>query len=232
MAETAESTGPSGPRARQPLSRERILLAAIELADAGGIEALSMRRLALELGVEAMSLYNHVDNKGAILDEMVDRVVDEITLPARGEPWEEALRACAISEHDLLLRHPWVCPLLMAPPSSGIVAPNGRMRYLESILACLRTSGFPPALAYHAYHAFDSFVVGFTMWQIGYEHTSQVDDEAVERVLGSLPASEFPHLIEHARQHVTGEDRDDVDEFTFGLENLLESLRRRLAASS
>src|SRR6266498_408780 len=107
-----DSTSPS----RVPLSRERVLHAAIRLADQGGIEALTMRKLAQALGVEAMSLYNHVANKQDLVDGMVDLVVSEIELPATAE-WDAAIREYAISAHGILLRHPWAPSLVMAPPT-------------------------------------------------------------------------------------------------------------------
>src|SRR5215217_4101935 len=94
---------------RRPLSRERIFAAAIRVADADGIESLSMRRLARDLGVEAMSLYNHVANKSDLVDGIVDVVLEEIELPADGEDWESAIRRCAISAHHVFVRHPWAC---------------------------------------------------------------------------------------------------------------------------
>src|SRR6266702_6817989 len=103
---------------RKPLSRERVLDAAIALADRDGLEALSMRKLAQALGVEAMSLYNHVANKGDLVDAMVDRVVGEIELPATGDDWDVAIRKCAISAHEAFLRHPWACSLVMSPTST------------------------------------------------------------------------------------------------------------------
>src|SRR5436189_1673256 len=117
---------------RIPLSRERVLQAAIELADEGGIEALTMRKLARELGVEAMSLYNHVANKGDLVDGIVDLVVGEIELPA-GEVWDVAIRKCAISAHETFLRHPWACSLVMSPTSSATVSAP-RLRYMEWLL--------------------------------------------------------------------------------------------------
>src|ERR1044072_5427144 len=108
-----QTTGSTAPP-RTPLSKERVLEAAVRLADEGGIEALSMRRLARELGVEAMSLYNHVANKSALVDGAVDLVLEEIELPSSGE-WDEAIRRCAISAHEAFLRHPWACALVLSP---------------------------------------------------------------------------------------------------------------------
>src|ERR671935_2789592 len=117
---------------RLPLSRERVLDAAIRLADEGGIESLTMRKLARALGVEATSLYNHVANKGDLVDGIVDLVVDEIELPTEDD-WDVAIRAYAISAHTALLRHPWACSLAMTPTSTR-TARAARLRYMEWLL--------------------------------------------------------------------------------------------------
>src|SRR5947209_14246014 len=111
MASNAHSRSQS----RVPLTRERVLDAAIRLADEGGIESLTMRKLARELGVEAMSLYNHVANKGDLVDGIVDLVVSEIELPSTTEDWDIAVRECAVSAHETFLRHPWACSLVLSP---------------------------------------------------------------------------------------------------------------------
>src|SRR5919204_2211828 len=120
------------PKPRTPLTRDRVLHAAIELADEGGIESLTMRKLARALGVEAMSLYNHVANKGDLVDGIVDLVVDEIELPTEDD-WDVAIRAYAISAHTALLRHPWACSLAMTPTSTR-TARAARLRYMEWLL--------------------------------------------------------------------------------------------------
>ncbi len=132
-----------------PLDPERILDAAIALADDAGLDALSMRRLGQALGVEAMSLYNHHANKDAILDGMVARVLAQVELPAEGGDWEEELRGCAVSLHEALRRHPWACSLVMAP-ASGPDALAARLRYIDALLRTLREAGFTPEQAYHA----------------------------------------------------------------------------------
>ncbi|WP_308364142.1 TetR family transcriptional regulator [Streptomyces sp. ISL-86] len=120
--------------ARKPLSAERVLRAALALADAGGTDALTMRRLGQELGVEAMSLYKHVANKDAILDGIVDLVVAEIALPDAGEHWKTAMRRRAISANEVMLRHPWACRLIMSRPNLG----PAMVSYVDSTLGSLR----------------------------------------------------------------------------------------------
>src|SRR3954453_16168890 len=137
-----------------PLSRGRILRAALTIADEQGIEALSMRKLAQALGYEAMSLYNHVANKDDLLDGLLDAVLDETEPPAPDEPWDAAIRASAVSVHDALRRHTWAAPLLM---SAAHVRPS-RLRYMDSLLGRLRAAGFGPETTYHAYHVLDGHI--------------------------------------------------------------------------
>ena len=220
---------------RTPLSKERVLNAAMALADSDGIEALSMRRLAQELGVEAMSLYNHVANKGEILDGIVDLAVSEIELPSTEDEWEAAIRKCAISAHEAFLRHPWACSLVMSPGSSQI-GYSARLRYIEWLLRRLREGGFSAELTYHAYHAVDSHVLGFTMWQLGHSAAAkslgggQDLADLAARFVDELRAGGYPYLAEHAEQHVAAAGHDDEDEdegeFEFGLDLILDGLKR------
>ena len=122
-------------RTRKPLTRERVLDAAVAIADADGIEALSMRKLGQALGVEAMSLYNHVANKGELVAAMVDRVVGEFDLPDDERRWEAAIRRCAISAHDLLLEHPWACRLALIPSESAATSSASRTGVVGSAFA-------------------------------------------------------------------------------------------------
>jgi AcrR family transcriptional regulator len=230
MAANADSN--SEPRV--PLSRERVLHAAIRLADEGGIESLTMRKLARELGVEAMSLYNHVANKGDLVDGIVDLVVSEIDLPSTAD-WEAAIRECAISAHEAFLRHPWACSLVMSPTTTrGARVP--RLRYMEWLLGQLRGAGFSPELTYHAYHALDGHILGFTLWQLGHSAGAKEIGVAQDfadfagKFLRELPAGDYPYLAEHVEQHVTafGEDgaSESESEFEFGLGLILDGLKR------
>jgi AcrR family transcriptional regulator len=214
----------SSPAARVPLSRDRILRAALRLADEGGIEALSMRRLGQTLGVEAMSLYNHVAGKDEVLGGIVDLVVSEFELPQPGADWEEGLRRTAVSGHEALLRHRWSAALMVHTASEA------RIRYIDAILRCVREAGFPPELAFHAYHAIDSHILGFTLWEIGHSlGTENADLETLAReFLARLPVDELPYFVEHVEQHLDTSRRDERDEFEFGLELVLDGLRRLL----
>jgi AcrR family transcriptional regulator len=214
--------------ARKPLTRERVLQAAVRLADEGGIESLSMRRLARKLGVEAMSLYNHVEGKGDLVDGITDLVVSEIELPDDDAPWDEAIRRCAVSAHETFLRHPWACGLVMGPSASRTFRVP-RLRYMEWLLARLRTAGFSPELTYHGYHALDSYILGFTLWQIGHMEGAKAmaAGQDFEEVVAGLMAQiqdEYPNLAEHAEQHLS--PPNGKGEFEFGLDLILDGLAR------
>ena len=154
-----------GAAPRTPLSKERVLRAAIVLADEGGIEALSMRRLARELGVEAMSLYNHVANKDEILAGIIDLVASEIALPSDGD-WKSAIRRSAISARDVRLRHRWASGLSMSRQSGG----PAQLRHSDWMLRTLREAGFSKDLVYHAFHILEAYVLGSTVQQLNFPY--------------------------------------------------------------
>jgi AcrR family transcriptional regulator len=209
-----------GAEPRTPLTRERVLRAAIALADEGGIEALSMRRLGQELGVEAMSLYNHVANKDDILDASVDLVLGERELPAGGGDWKAAVRQSAVSAHDLLRRHPWACGLAMSPTRNIPV----RIRHMEWMLRTLREAGFSAEVTYHAYHALDSHLWGFTLWEQGHSLPSDDLADLAASFLRQFPVDEYPYVHEHVQQHVSGFGSGEKSAFEFVLDLLLDGL--------
>ena len=211
------------PEPRIPLSRERVLRAAIVLADEGGIESLSMRKLGQQLRVEAMSLYHHVANKDDLLDGIVDAVTSEIEVPSDETDWKEAIRRTAISSHDLFLRHRWACSLMMR---RARVSPD-RMRWMEAVLRTFREAGFSADMTHHAYHALDSHITGFTLWQVSmpFETKEELVDLA-EGFLQEIPADEYPYVIEHAEQHIAPSSPDGKSEFEFGLDLILDGLER------
>ena len=213
------------------MTRERVLDAAFAIADADGIEALSMRRLGQSLGVEAMSLYNHVASKGELVSAMVDRVVHEFELPDDEPKWDEAIRCCAISAHDVLLAHPWACQLALIPSDMRVVG-GPRIRYMEWLLRRLREAGFPPEIAFSAYHALDSHIFGFTMWQLGHAAAARrvapgdVDmNEWAQGFIAQMRPS-YPYLAEHAEQHMAAPPGEGRREFEFSLGLILDGLRR------
>lgn len=206
--------------ARVPLSRDRVLHAAVELADEGGLESLSMRRLAERLGVEAMSLYHHVRNKGDLLGEMLDIVYSEVEPPSSEGDWRSAMRRSAISFHHVLLRHPWACSLLMTP----IEASPTRLRHMNTVLGRLRSAGFSADMTHHAYHALDSHIVGFTLWLLPFMAMAKQQPDYAERLLRELSTDDLPHLTEHINVHMAPDRPGDVDEFEFGLDLILDGL--------
>jgi AcrR family transcriptional regulator len=216
---------------RLPLTRARVLETALRIADEGGVEALSMRRLAKELGVEAMSLYNHVANKDDIVSGIVELVVREIELPDGTDEWRAAVRTYAISAHDVLLRHRWAARLVLSPPGGSPEARATRMRTMEWLLRTLREGGFQPELTYHAYHALDAHILGFTLWQLGHS-IPPVEDvrQLAASFLRELPEDEFPYLVEHIHQHLDAPPGDAQREFEFGLDLILDGLERARAA--
>ncbi len=209
-------------RRRAPLSRERVLRAAIALADTGGIEALSMRRLGQELGVEAMSLYNHVANKDDILDGMVDLVFGEIALPEDQGDWKPAMRRRAISAHEALLRHAWAPSLMQSRTKPG----PATMRHHDSVLGSLRTAGFTLVMAAHAVSVIDGYVYGFALQQINVPLQSREQVAEVGEQILRLMAGEYPHLAEMITEHAMKPGYDYADEFEFGLDLILDGLER------
>ena len=207
------------------LSRERVLGAAIDIADREGIEALTMRRLADGLGAGAMSVYYHVANKDDLLSGMVDRVVGEMELAEAGADWKAQLKRTATSAHEALLRHPWATPLLL----SGSAVSDARLRYMDAMLACLRGAGFSPEQTDLAYHALDSYVIGFTLWLVGIR-AGMERLGPVQNAFDLFDPAVLPHLAEHVEQHLRERGADEQGPFEFGLDLILDGLGRRLAS--
>ena len=220
-------------RRRRPLTKQRVLDKAIALADRDGLEALSMRKLGQALGVEAMSLYKHVANKAELVAAMVDSVIEQFELPDDEPAWDAAIRRCAVHAHDLLIEHPWACGLALVPSDVRTIA-GPRVRYMEWLLRRLREAGFSPDLAYSAYHTLDSHIFGFTLWQLGHADAIKSFEpgggESVEqfaaRILAQMRPS-YPYLAEHGEQHMAADAPNGKQEFEFGLDLILDGLKRR-----
>ena len=212
-----------GGGARAPLTRERVLRTAIDIADRDGLGAVTMRGLAQRLGVEAMSLYHHVRSKDALLEGMAQLVLAEMEVAAPGGAWKAALRRSALSAHEVLERHGW------AP---GVVASVGpvpeRLRFMEGLLSTMRAAGFSPALTDHGYHALDSHITGFTLWLASLRIDEVELESSARQLLAQLPVDEFPGLIEHLQQHLQPRDAADEGSFAFGLDLILDGLERLL----
>jgi AcrR family transcriptional regulator len=209
------------------LTQERIVDAAVEYADAHGIEALSMRRLARELGVEAMSLYNHVANKDQILDEMVQSVMTQVEMPGDTSDWRAAIRAWAISRREAMLRHPWTASLSGSRRSGE----PSQLRQADWLLRTLREAGLDPVHVYHAYHLLEAYVLGYVVLQLSVDVDREELEQMADRFLQKLPHEEYPDFAEHVRGHM--EAKTGEGGFELGLDLILEGLERlvREAAS-
>lgn len=215
---TAPDDDPIPPR--PPLSHARIISHAIDLADADGLAGISMRRLATSLGVEPMSLYYHVRNKNEVLGSILEEVLSQLELPVAGSPWKLALRMTALSAHAVLDRHRWAAALLMTPGVSSAT----RVRWMESVLASLAAAGLPPGLTDHAYHALDSYVVGFTLWQSSIPYSAAQLEDLARTYLATMPVHEFPHTADHVRWHLEGTGGEGSRAFESGLDMFLDGL--------
>jgi AcrR family transcriptional regulator len=217
-------TAPAARPPRVPLSRDRVLRAALQLADAHGIDAVSMRRLGQALSVEAMSLYKHVTDKEDILDGLADLVMAEVEVPEPGVDWKAEVRRGAISLHAALRRHPWAGPVL----ESRIQPGPARLRYLDAVVGTLRAAGFELPLIAKAFMALDSHTYGFTMQELAWPFDSKEAPEVAASMAAGLFAGGYPNLAAMAGVAAAGEVDPD---FAFGLDLILEGLARHLAAT-
>jgi AcrR family transcriptional regulator len=209
---------------RDTLNRERVVRAAIDLADEGGIESVTMRELGRRLGVEAASLYNHVPGKGDLLEGMADLVVAEIDLPSRGLDWKEAMRRRAVSAREVFCHHPWAAALI---DSRGLSGPSG-MAYADRVLDTLLTAGFSPRNAAHAFLALDSYIYGFERQRASLSLGDDVDTtEAAQQVVAAIPRGAYPSLACVATEYAV-KPYDDAAAFDFGLDLILDGLERLL----
>ena len=206
---------------RPALSRERVIAAAVSLADSIGVEALTIRKLAAELDVKPMSIYHHVANKDAIIDGMVDVVFSEIEIPQPAMEWKEAIRRRAASARVVLARHPWAAPLMESRTSPG----PATLRHHDAVLGCLRSAGFSWAMTAHAYALIDAFVYGFALQEASLPATAGAEiAELAEQMAASMPPGEYPNLVGFTSEHVLQPGYDFGREFDFGLELILEGL--------
>ena len=209
------------PRSR--LSRERVLRAALAQADAGGLEALTMRRLAEVLEVAPMALYRHVANKDDLVDALVDVVFSEIGLPPSGADWKTAMRQRAISAREVLLRHRWAIGLMESRAHPG----PANLRHHDAVLGRLRAAGFAVELAFHAYALLDSYIYGSVLTQVNLPFTPRSPAEAAdvaESMLEPFPVNEYPNLVEFVTEHAMKPGFDYGNEFEYGLDLILDGL--------
>jgi len=211
------------PRSR--LSRERIVRAAITHADDGGLEALSMRKLAEELEVAPMALYRHVANKDDLIDGMVDIIFSEIGPPSSGADWKTAMRQRAISVREALSSHRWAVGLMESRTNPG----PANLRHHDAVLGTLRAAGFDIAMAAHAYSLLDSYIYGFAMTQMNLPFDASDVADVAQSMLRPFPVNEYPNLVEIMTQHVMKPGYDYGDEFDYGLNVVLDGLEKARA---
>ena len=206
---------------RAPLTKERLLRSAVAIADRRGVDGLSMRVLAAELGAGAMSLYHYVANKDELLDGMVDLVFDEITLPTADDDWTSALRQRALAARDALARHPWAIVLMESRTQPG----PANLQHREAVLSVLRHAGFSVAAATHANWFLDSYVYGFALQvaTLPFDTKEELADMTEQVFLPQIPADRFPYLREAAAELVAA-GYDPATEFEVGLDLVLEAL--------
>jgi len=210
-----------------PLSRERVLRAAVAIADAGGIAGLTMRSLADALGVKPMSVYHHVANKDEILDGIVDLVFGRIELPTPGGDWRHEMVKRASSAREVLGRHPWAIGLLESRKAPG----PAMLRHHDATIGTLRRAGFPVAMTAHAYALLDSYVYGFALQEAALPFKGPDSAaEVTEDIMESFAADDYPHLVEMATEHVLLPGYDFADEFAFGLDVILDAVAGWLPA--
>jgi AcrR family transcriptional regulator len=208
---------------RIPLWRDRVLRAAMAHADAGGLEALTMRKLAEVLEVAPMALYRHVANKDDLVDAMVDVVFSEIDLPSSGADWRTAMRERAVSIREALSRHRWAIGLMESRTNPG----PANLRHHDAVIGSLRAAGFDMEMAAHAYSLLDAYIYGFAMTQMNLPFESSAEiAEVAQRMLQPFPVDEYPNLAAFITEHAMKPGYDYGDEFEFGLDLILDGLER------
>lgn len=223
MAATTTRPPVRGAPRREPLSRDRVLRAAMRLADEGGLAAISMRRLGRVLGVEAMSLYKHVADKDDILDGIVDLVTSDFERPTPGDRWKPAIRRSAISARAALLAHPWASSLIESRSSAG----PARMRYIDAVVGTLAGAGFPMPIVAQAVMALDSHTYGFVLQELAWPFEPEGAADAARSFAEGLPPDAYPNLAAMT-ELVMASPAGAVADFTFGLDLILDGLERLL----
>jgi AcrR family transcriptional regulator len=215
--------GETGPASRPQLTRQRVVAAAVELADSDGTESISMRKLAQELGVEAMSLYTHVRNKDDLLDGMADAVISQVPLNAGEAGWKAALRQMALAAREVMLRHPWAPRVIETRKAPGPAA----IGYINVVIGTLREGGFTIAQAHSAIHILGSRALGFTQGLFD-DSGEELTPEAAAQLQSQLGAT-YPYVVEMALAVTHGGTLgpcDDAAEFAYALDFILDGLDR------
>jgi AcrR family transcriptional regulator len=218
--------GSDSRKKRVPLSRERVLRSAVDIADTAGIGALTIRSLAQRLGVKPMSIYYYVPNKSAILDGIVDLVFSEIELPIAGSDWRSELVRRANSARQVLSRHHWAIGLMESRTSPG----PATLRHHDAVIGTLRRAGFTVEMTAHAYALLDSYVYGFALQEASLPFNGpDTATDVAEPMMQQFPAGEYPHLVEMATEYILQPGYDFGNEFEFGLSVILDALTRSIS---
>lgn len=213
---------------REPLSRQRVIEGAVQVADAGGLAAVSMRNVGKALGVEAMSLYHHIPNKDTLLDELVEWIFSHMELPGLDDPWRPAMVMRAASSREVLAAHPWALGLIesRATPMPAV------LRHHDTVLGNLRRNGFSLDLASHAFSVIDAYVFGFVMTEANLPFDARSGADAAAFATGfEVAAEEYPYLAEMIQEKVAQSSYMFADEFAYGLDVILAELERRHRAA-
>lgn len=208
------------PPTRQPLNRERILQAAIALADRDGLGALTMRALADALSVKPMAVYHHLSGKDEILDGIVDTIVAMIALPVPGQPWRAEITRMAESTRAVLVPHSWVITLLESRRAPG----PATLTHHDAVIGTFREAGFSPAATAHAFALLDSFLYGYALQEAALPFTTETSEELATTILEAIPADTWPHFRGFVRDHVLQPGYDFRDEFGIGLRAILDAI--------
>jgi len=213
------------PAERVPLSRERVLLGAVAVADATGVGALTIRSLAQQLGVKPMSLYYYVANKEEILDGIVDLVFSEIDLPRPGNDWRPEMRRRAMSARNVLHNHPWAIELLQSRTAPG----PATLRHHNAVIGTLREAGFSVETTAHAFALLDSYIYGFALSEASLPiNGPETVAEVAEQMMMQYLAVDYPHLAEFSVKHILKPGYDFGSEFAFGLDLIIDGLARSI----
>ncbi|MEV1070081.1 TetR/AcrR family transcriptional regulator C-terminal domain-containing protein [Streptomyces sp. NPDC050263] len=233
MVEMATQVGTAA-QPRAPLSRQRVLSAAVALADEGGADALSMRRIAQALGVVPMALYKHVAHKNELLDGMIDVLVGEIDPPVGDADWKTAVRLRVLSARRMLLRHPWAPAVIESRMKARSAPTPALLAYLDSMIGIFRAGGFSIDLVHHAMHVMGSRLLGFSQELFEEGSDGEPDPDALPP---EEMAARYPHIAElamavaHDEESVVGSGCDDQFEFEFALDLTLDGLERLQGAA-
>ena len=210
------------PIIRVPLSKESVIKAAVKLADAGGIESLSMRKLGKALGVEGMALYHHFANKEALIDGMVDSVHAEVMVPSDNQDWRVAMRQRAMSALQALSRHNWAAPMMETRSSPG----QASMQLIDSTVKCLITAGFSISKVAHIISVIDAYTFGFAQQLRSPTESVENESQMAEDILAQLPKDAYPYVTQLITDHVTKSGYRFMEEFEFGLDLILDGVAR------